>query len=76
MDWKSIKGIAESRDKKWFYIQKEVAVLLKRSRQEAAAFQKAQSVPFYCNGRVKKYFPPHIMEAVESTRLKTRRTRI
>jgi len=71
MDWKSIEGIAESPDKKWFYIQKEVAALLRCSRQEEAVFLKAQSVPFYRTGRVKKYFLPHIMEAVESTRWKT-----
>lgn len=71
MDWRSIEGIAENPDKKWFYIQKKVAVLLRCSRQEAASFLEVQSVPFYRTGRAKKYFLPHIMEAVENTRWKT-----
>lgn len=71
MTKKQIEEISKNPDHQWVYIQKEVASLLRCTRQEAAVFLDAQSVPYYKTGRVKKYFLPDIIDALERTRYKT-----
>jgi len=71
MNWKTIEQITDSPDKKWYFIQKEIAAILGISRQHAAAFLKEYSIPYYAYGTAKKYFLPDVLDAWESTRWKT-----
>ena len=70
MNWRLIEGLAKNTEKQWYVNQKEVAVILGRTRQVAAAFLAEHSVPFYRVGKAKSYFLPEVLEAVEKTRWK------
>ena len=68
---KSIEQVAKNSEIKWYYNQKDIAILLGCTRQKAAEFLIMNSVPYYSvTGKSKSYFLPDILEAIEKTKWK------
>jgi len=70
MNLKTKKQIAQNKDKTWYLLQSEVAVVLGITRQSAAAFIKEKSIPSYQIGKSKKYSLDEVLDVVERTRTK------
>jgi hypothetical protein len=60
--------IAKDKDKTWYLNLTGAAKFLGCGRHLAAQFLAEKNVPYYRVGKSKKYFLPHVIEAVEKTK--------
>ena len=70
LNLKTMTTIAGNKDKTWYLLQSEVAVVLGITRQSAAEFLIKNSIPHYLIGKSKKYLLNDIVETVEKSRWK------